>query len=535
MSSEKHPNLQLHKWAPTDYVKREEWNENFGIIDDKIGILNKKTSGFVNVKEFGAIGDGVTDDTTAIQNAVNSLSNGSILYFPAGTYLIGQINFKPLQRVLIAGKGTIQAKAGDYEAYFNIPANTYYLEIKGLTFRGLKGIPGAPTTYTPDKNILIKTADGCGYITIEGNTFIDHMGHFMSLGAVSGNDMEYAYTIQNNVFRNMEDLNDNRQCALLLRNNFQYSNIVYNKFYNCKSAIHCFGANNRINYNTVSGATLNIVGTPSSLNDYFTLGQAHIVCIYSGDPLATNSAKIQIIGNKMNHLNGNAPVLLCVSSLQRNECYFDISHNEMLVNTSDYNIMLKQNNGTRIVNNSMGTVVSNAHKAHIAILESKGVILDKNHFIGEHLTAILEGADFYEGENSFDKKSLGTKNYEYRPNATITNARRPRVLNYTFMGVSGSNAGFTGQHTVKSWTWTKNAVGHYTVTHNIGHTYYTVNVSAFQGIACVKNLTENSFDIYVYNLTNGTLRDDAVSGVLTLTDNRHGGYYNLETIPELMA
>jgi hypothetical protein len=46
MSSEKHPNLQLHKWAPTDYVKREEWNENFGIIDDKIGILTENTKGY---------------------------------------------------------------------------------------------------------------------------------------------------------------------------------------------------------------------------------------------------------------------------------------------------------------------------------------------------------------------------------------------------------------------------------------------------------------------------------------------------------
>jgi hypothetical protein len=58
MSSEKHPNLQLHKWAPTDYVKREEWNENFGIIDDKIGILYKRAD-WVSVKEYGAIGDGV--------------------------------------------------------------------------------------------------------------------------------------------------------------------------------------------------------------------------------------------------------------------------------------------------------------------------------------------------------------------------------------------------------------------------------------------------------------------------------------------
>lgn len=42
----------------------------------------------INVKIFGAKGDGVTDDTTAIQNAINSLSNGGRILFPIGTYLI---------------------------------------------------------------------------------------------------------------------------------------------------------------------------------------------------------------------------------------------------------------------------------------------------------------------------------------------------------------------------------------------------------------------------------------------------------------
>ena len=41
----------------------------------------------VNVKDFGAKGDGTTDDTAAIQNAINSsTSTGLVIYFPAGTY-----------------------------------------------------------------------------------------------------------------------------------------------------------------------------------------------------------------------------------------------------------------------------------------------------------------------------------------------------------------------------------------------------------------------------------------------------------------
>lgn len=44
---------------------------------------------FVSVKDFGAVGDGVTDDTAAIQNGISSLAGtGVALWFPAGTYLV---------------------------------------------------------------------------------------------------------------------------------------------------------------------------------------------------------------------------------------------------------------------------------------------------------------------------------------------------------------------------------------------------------------------------------------------------------------
>lgn len=51
-------------------------------------ILPIQVGTFVNVMAYGATGNGSTDDTTSIQNAINSLSSGGTVYFPQGTYKI---------------------------------------------------------------------------------------------------------------------------------------------------------------------------------------------------------------------------------------------------------------------------------------------------------------------------------------------------------------------------------------------------------------------------------------------------------------
>ena len=49
----------------------------------------------VNVKEFGAKGDGITDDTLQIQNAIDSLGdNGGTVVFPKGEYIVTGIKLK---------------------------------------------------------------------------------------------------------------------------------------------------------------------------------------------------------------------------------------------------------------------------------------------------------------------------------------------------------------------------------------------------------------------------------------------------------
>lgn len=57
--------------------------------DYKVLVDNGFISDYVNVKDYGAKGDGVTDDTLAIQSAINSLPNhGGVILFPIGEYII---------------------------------------------------------------------------------------------------------------------------------------------------------------------------------------------------------------------------------------------------------------------------------------------------------------------------------------------------------------------------------------------------------------------------------------------------------------
>lgn len=46
------------------------------------------TGGIVSVKDFGAKGDGVADDTEAIKKAVMSAEENGIIYFPPGKYRV---------------------------------------------------------------------------------------------------------------------------------------------------------------------------------------------------------------------------------------------------------------------------------------------------------------------------------------------------------------------------------------------------------------------------------------------------------------
>jgi len=79
-----------------------------GVLPNAVGrTVHQKLQEMISVKDFGAVGDGVTNDATAIQNAINSVQSarGGIIYFPPGNYAIQSPLTVTASGVILQGAG----------------------------------------------------------------------------------------------------------------------------------------------------------------------------------------------------------------------------------------------------------------------------------------------------------------------------------------------------------------------------------------------------------------------------------------------
>ena len=63
-------------------------------IEEKMLVTTLKTAKIINVKECGAIGDGISDDTSAIQRAIDSCEKDQMIVIPQGIYYIKPLFLK---------------------------------------------------------------------------------------------------------------------------------------------------------------------------------------------------------------------------------------------------------------------------------------------------------------------------------------------------------------------------------------------------------------------------------------------------------
>ncbi len=91
-----------------------------------------------DVHAFGAVGDGVHDDTTAIQTAVSYLPDNGRLVFPAGTYLTRPLILKS-HITLQFSEGAVLLGWTNREDYPIVPGTVTALDGEELHFGGFEG------------------------------------------------------------------------------------------------------------------------------------------------------------------------------------------------------------------------------------------------------------------------------------------------------------------------------------------------------------------------------------------------------------
>lgn len=125
-------------------------------------VTNIKTWGGViaNIKEYGAIGDGLSDDMEAWERAVTAIegAGGGVLWLPRGTYYMSGYGRLPSNTMLFAAGATVRGRIhseGVNDVYIapGLTVDVSAKNLNGITFR-----------------------NGCNNITIEGCTILLNTG-----------------------------------------------------------------------------------------------------------------------------------------------------------------------------------------------------------------------------------------------------------------------------------------------------------------------------------------------------------------------
>lgn len=151
--------------------------------DVTVRTLQDKVRETVSVQDFGAVGDGVADDTLALQKAF--ASGAGAIFLPRGTYVISGVNGRNIH---LYGPGTLRKKAGTRGVLLNLTGDN---RVEGVTL----DYDWKNATQTPPyfDNITLQQAGGT--LTLCGVAFRRSFASavFVS-GASLSTDMSCSFT-----------------------------------------------------------------------------------------------------------------------------------------------------------------------------------------------------------------------------------------------------------------------------------------------------------------------------------------------------
>jgi polygalacturonase len=414
----------------------------------------------VDVKKFGAKGDGSTDDTTAFQNAINSLTDNSIFLIPKGQYSISSLTLSGKNNIKIIGYGATLFGDNNTKNMMEI-SNCKFIYFEGIKFT----FRNQPTTYSISAGIIIKANDYKA-IYVEKCIFDGIANHAIWVDNAKDNFDVTAGTTSTPIvidkcyFLNQMTPTTSTQnySAIFLGLDGEYATITHNEFRIVWQAIRGIGgANALVDGNTIMSCTTRFDGGTALI--YFSNS-------------SSNSAKVIIINNRINHNDKGVNAITCIGDLTRNESRYTIHGNHVLGHgiSTNHRVMYIGNSVSSVVTNNYLSTFSGItdpnNQPNITLEGCTNVIVDNNTVEYGALLRLINSKVFL-GKNVLEDPVAGVTN---AVNMDTTSFIIPKNGTYGYRINGGGVLGVESDNI--NWTSVRNGTGDYTITHNLGHTSY---------------------------------------------------------------
>ena len=165
--------------------------------------VQSKLRDVVSVKDFGAVGNGVTDDTAAIQAAVNA---AAAVYVPAGTYVVNIVTLNANTELYGDGAASIIKQSasfvGNSQGSLYVNSGSAGSQVNNIVIRDLRveGTNISSPTFSEFKHLV--SLNGVRNVLIENVQFIGFQGDglYIGSGIVAGDERHNTNVIVRDCF-----------------------------------------------------------------------------------------------------------------------------------------------------------------------------------------------------------------------------------------------------------------------------------------------------------------------------------------------
>ena len=394
----------------------------------------------MNVKQFGAKGDGTTDDTAKIQKALNTVKS---VFVPDGTYMVNAItSISPVsnQKITLSSNAIIKAIANDQTTYAVVMLDDVdNVVITGGTIMGDKS---THTGATGEHGHCIHIEGGSDNILIDSVILKDAWGDGVYVSDSSNVKIENCYI----------DGNRRQGISITYCDGFQISN---NTIKNTSGTAPQSGIDLEPNSESLvkngvicNNTIINNAGDGIDVVDNYYASSKHIENITISDNIISEAVRIIFLSGvegiiiSNNHLFNSTSHIIALTRC--NHCVID---SNTFKESGSANIYLEYSNSNIITNNEILGQKTTSTNHSVSLSRSSGNLVKNNLITGSRRSGInLSGQNSADSptqnvENIIDgnrvyNNSLNTPNSDN--NIVISNyAKRNVISNNNMLGGTG--------------------------------------------------------------------------------------------------